>query len=585
MRHTSKIKSVLAGVLLVVPLAFAHYYIARPITNPTSVVGTATLGTPTTSTQWFCVNAAGTVSGGPSATQALAEGPCGTAVAADGVTRYLEERVTTTRPTTQTTSTRRVELLGGTGIRVSDSQASVITQAGPRYYPPAAGGSGSGALEYYGLTCEKYVTAAAGGAGDGSVGSPWTYAQAVSGGASQVVCIASGTYTGTSTASNSVPVFGVPAGSSGDPTVFVCQWAAAYHTTNRCEFRNGVTSGDSGSVTVGLNNDYTTFIGAYVDENVSRSVADTGPVFIGNACTGCRIEGMRVDGITTTRGDNHTGIRMEGCDDCVVTNNLIRNVKETGGSQNAAAILTYSCRTCEISHNDIDGSDVGIFVKGESAGDGEQGNVTVAYNKILNSTLAGISMGGANTTLTLAPNEVVGNLVANAYYGIYFYVFGTSDPDGSSEVNVHHNTFSNIGSSEGALATQDANQNSEAFTDTTWRDNLVVVDGSGVVFNLGWSSANNATIAGRGFTANYNAAYNFTNWGYLSANYSTRAAYYTASGYDQNSTTLTGDPFTNAAGGDYSLNNTAGAGATAKTASSTGGHVGYSGSSSTPGLQ
>jgi hypothetical protein len=134
--------------LLVAPLAFAHYYIIRPYTDPAPVVGAPALGSPTstapvlgaptTSVQWACVTSTGTVTGALQATQASAETACGAAVAADGVTRFLEERstvtrtstVTTTTPTTTTTRTKRFELRGGTTIRVSDANAQFIVVSG-----------------------------------------------------------------------------------------------------------------------------------------------------------------------------------------------------------------------------------------------------------------------------------------------------------------------------------------------------------------------------------------------------------------------------------------------------------------------
>jgi hypothetical protein len=136
------------ALLLVAPVAFAHYYISRPYTdtapsvgNP--VLGSATstapvLGAPTTTVQWACVNASGVLFGPLQSTQAAAETACGTVVAADGVTRFLEERstvtrtstVTTTTPTTTTTRTKRFELRGGTTLRVSDANAQFIVVSG-----------------------------------------------------------------------------------------------------------------------------------------------------------------------------------------------------------------------------------------------------------------------------------------------------------------------------------------------------------------------------------------------------------------------------------------------------------------------
>jgi len=143
-----KTVTTLIGItLLVAPIAFAHYYFTRVITNPVSTTDPVVLGAPTTSTAWFCVTAAGVAISGSWATQALADLPCGTAVATDGVTRYLEERVTETRANTTTTRTRRVEVLGGTTLKISDANAGLLNIAGSGP-PPTGGGGGGGFLSW-----------------------------------------------------------------------------------------------------------------------------------------------------------------------------------------------------------------------------------------------------------------------------------------------------------------------------------------------------------------------------------------------------------------------------------------------------
>lgn len=450
----------------------------------------------------------------------------------------------------------------------------------------------NGQLDYYGYTCERYVDDSATGTGNGlSTGTAWTMTQAMASGNGLIVCIEPGTYTGSDTNDRFAGPFNVPSGSSGDPTIFVAKRAAAYNITDRSEFRNGVTSGDAGSPTISAAGvDHAYWIGPYVNENVSRSTADTGPLVIFDG-EDIGIEAAWVDGITVTRidKDNHNGIRAEQVEDFFLRNNVIRGVKESagGGSQNSSAIMTYSARSGVIEYNDIDDCDQGIFIKGESGGL-EQGNLTVRWNRISDITypFSGITWGGANTDLSLGPNALYGNLVINAYYGIYLAVYGSSmDPDGPAEVDIHHNTLANIYADEGAIAFQDGSVNSEAMTDVTVRDNVIVIDGAGYGFYLNWSLANNSTIASRGFSINYNALYGFTRWGYLSGNRLTLSDWNTASGYDAGSVTLSGDPFINPPGDNYRLNNTAGAGAPARTGSSTGGYMGYEGSGGTPGLQ
>lgn len=139
MRRTLKLFTGIV-VFLLSSLTFAHYYFTVSIQNPTSTTTPAVLGSPTTTTTWYCVKVDGSVTGGPYATSALAETPCGTAVATDGVVRYLEERVTTSQSTTSTTSTRRIQVQGGTTIKVSDAQAQLLVVGGAKI--PSSGGGG-----------------------------------------------------------------------------------------------------------------------------------------------------------------------------------------------------------------------------------------------------------------------------------------------------------------------------------------------------------------------------------------------------------------------------------------------------------
>lgn len=469
----------------------------------------------------------------------------------------------------------------------SIATAMIVGQSGPRLY--LGGGGSNGLLDYYGFTCERYVTAGASGSGNGlSLASPWTYTQAMASGGGLNVCFEPGVYTGTDTNDRFLGPFNVPAGTTGDPTRFIAKRAAAYNLTNRSEFRNGVTTGDDGSVTVSVaGSSHAYWYGPYVDENVSRSMSDTGPATVYN-CDDCGMEGARIDGITVTRPDNHNALRVEGTTNSFARNNYLTGTRVTGGSSNAAALMIYSTITADFDHNYITNVDTGVYVKGESPGFGEVGDIRLRWNRISTAdpaAQAAIFWGGPNSDLSLAPNEISGNLVTNAYYAIFFHVFGSvGDPDGPAEVTVHHNTFASIQATEGTIAWQDCINTSEACTSLVTRDNVMVPTGNFLI-NLWWSLANNSTISARGFSINYNAAYGNTSWGLLGSGYSTRAAWNTASGYDANSIQLTGDPFINAGLGDYRLNNTAGAGLPARTGSSTGGYMGYEGSGGTPGLE
>lgn len=222
-----KLLAVLVGST-VPAIVVAHWFSILAITDPQTIVGAPVSQPVSTVVEWYCVNDQGGEDG-PYSTSAEAETPCGQFVAADGETRYLEERVTTTSTTTQSTSTRRFEVLGSTELRVTTADATMIMAAGPT----STGGVPASA-ECGGLDAEFWIGPSGNDANPGTQAQPWslsaindnspTYAGAV-------VCVMDGTY-------NLITEFGQPSGASGhsqigvvkvdggtlgDPTVFVAQ--------------------------------------------------------------------------------------------------------------------------------------------------------------------------------------------------------------------------------------------------------------------------------------------------------------------------------------------------------------------------
>lgn len=570
MRNLSKIKSILAGVLLVVPLAFAHYYIARPITNPTSVVGTATQGAATTSTQWFCVNAAGAVSGGPWTTQALAEAPCGTAVAADGVTRYLEERVTTTRPTTQTTSTRRVELLGGTGVRVSDAQAGVITQSGPIYFPPTA--SGDITALYANVPITIYAAPADVGTGDGTneanaMDLPTAIANATAG---TRIGVLPGIYENANAANKSPAWKTAAAGTAGAPIIIVAKYPAAglpnvTTNANRSELRhsNGTAYHQNGGPVVGANsstNNYSRWIGFLIDERESYTRMDNGPVYIAGA-TGVWIKYCVI--IATTDAamalDNHSGIRVGEASTNDTDHAFIGNIISgytVGLDSNAAGILLYGNRNMTIDGNTISDSNTGIYIKG-SGGSGANFNYgTISRNRIEN-TQVGMRIQATDATNDLT---ITGNLIKD--FSISGLAFNDSGGNVQNVIMTRNTVLVTEAVTAGGFWLE-----TPSGTGNEFNDNIVALFGS-----TGHNYVYGIDYTANGFAAfDYNGFYGSTDgtpWSWNGANQNTVGGFEAAVTNSNNNQVLGSNPFVSQGTGDYTVIGAA------LTASSTGGPIG-----------
>lgn len=440
------------------------------------------------------------------------------------------------------------------------------------------GGTAPGLQDYWGLTPDRYVSASASGSDNGlSESTPWTWAQYLSSATSgMVVGVMPGTYSRASTSSNSVPAFNLVAG-----TTVVCKRAAAYNVSNRSEFRNGVTSGDNGCPTIGVNGgSNAVWIGPYVSENVSRSSSDTGPAALRNT-TGSQIKGARIDGITVARGDNHNCIRLEDVHECLVSSCMLSGCRNSPSfSQNHAAVMAYNTTASVVEHCDISDCDVGIFMKGIH--DGDIGGNAVRYNRVTNCGYA-IYTGGPNNDSSLDANPYEFNLIIDCEEA---FAHNSYDAVSPSEVHIRHNTVVNI-SAKGIGWANPAG--SGAYRDEVIENNLFV--SVAMIYSCGNSGGISdgqlATINAIRGAINHNAVYTFTTWARQNdTNYNSRAAWNTKSGWDANSTTLTGNPFVNPGAGDYRLNNTAGAGAAARVASSTGGPVGcFITGDESPGLQ
>lgn len=170
------------------------------------------------------------------------------------------------------------------------------------------------------------------------------------------VVVAAGTYSFSGTVSNRWGVLYNPVnqGLSGSPITFRAQGnvrLSAPYTQSPvlgCYQRN-----------------YITWEGPFELNEASIAITpDTGTVVMTSA-TGCGVDGIVIDGNgAPPYDDNHTGVRVEGCQSCFVRNSTISDVRSLRGNHNGSAVMLYNSDNTLIEHNYIFSVDNAVFIKG-----------------------------------------------------------------------------------------------------------------------------------------------------------------------------------------------------------------------------
>ena len=319
------------------------------------------------------------------------------------VSRHIAEREAAER------AVNEAEANPGAHVRYDhDYEVDVILQSAPSRgggsSPPSGGGGGGEGLPVYTATHYADSSGSASWANAVNSGTPCSLATALANAsAGDVVELAPGIYTGTSTSDRFTPAFNpANSGASGSPIIFYAENRAGltYSAGVTTELRNGVTTADTGCPTIGADSrNYIIWDGILVNEVNSASTSDTGPAVF-HSSTGSEFRSVVLRGTTTTRNDNHCGVRLEVVNGCKVTDCYIDGFELDIGSasQNCTGIMTYDARNCVVEYNDISANGIGIFWKGDHGGDGspQETNIT-RYNKIYDNTIAGIRW-GANTS-------------------------------------------------------------------------------------------------------------------------------------------------------------------------------------------
>lgn len=229
------------------------------------------------------------------------------------------------------------------------------------YAAPADVGSGSGANEANAMDLPTALSAAT--AGD-------------------IIGCIPGTYTGTNTSDRFSPAWRTTnSGTSGNPIRVVAKYAAAIYTTDICDMRSGTTTDGAGCPAFGVNlKDYVEWIGFYVDEALSASRNDTGPV-VCVATTGGAIRLCHIAGDTGyTPGDNHCGVRVEGTYNAVIADNKIHGFYNSTVSQaNGTGIESYTSGNLTVENNTIYDCYTAIHHKANGDDPGSSGDTADAF--------------------------------------------------------------------------------------------------------------------------------------------------------------------------------------------------------------
>lgn len=156
-------------------------------------------------------------------------------------------------------------------------------------------------------------------------------------------------------------------GTADAPIVHVAQNLAALTSAGRTELRSGVTEAGAGRPAFGVEGvDYVQWIGFLSDESAADNagVNDSAPAVLWST-TGSSIRYCELIGVDGVVADNHSGVRVEGVFDVVVSDNVIHGFQRSGGSTvNQAAVISYGTRRSVFEHNHIYDVTHGMQIKG-----------------------------------------------------------------------------------------------------------------------------------------------------------------------------------------------------------------------------
>lgn len=466
---------------------------------------------------------------------------------------------------------------------------------------------------------DYYCDVTKAGTGSGTLLDPWNLTQALSAPGGSVVGfprVGSGTIQQLSAPSSAnTPAFNVVnSGSSGNPTVFVTQFAASYLTyalgkasvgssQDRTELRHAgaaatITAGgaggtsDSGGPIVGSNGkNYIIFDGFYFDMAQCEIREDSG-VIRTQDCTGVEVRNFAIKCKTVGVASNCVIYRPGGTVNDVLSNFYawgFHNSGTAGGNNTSTpqpALFSdqYGSQNFTIEHFDIDDFDRGIFCKGAAAFDRptELNSGTIQYGKI-SSTSYPFAFNAMGTTVTnvrycLAHTtyEQVGGLIQFGGDGINF---DTITAGQQRNVHFDHVTIAKVTNGPNTASAfyidtdhgLDANPNGVKLTNS-----IVDIDSGSFVFQISVPTTNVPELCDYNYYTKNGSSVVFSRNGVDR----TFTQWKSDTGYDTHSQEGSSSPFADRAADDYTINS----GHAAYTMDDSGGQIGCYGGSEAVGV-
>jgi len=435
--------------------------------------------------------------------------------------------------------------------------------------------------------------------GAGTSGDPWNMTQCMTQPvAGEVIGVMAGVSVDL-TAPNSfnTPAFNpTNSGTSGNPIVYVAQWAAIglsgvetnalrtelRHAGTRATTTADVETGTGGAMYGSYQRNYITYDGFYVDMAEAQIKGDSG-LITARFCTGVRFLNFVIKGTQTNLQSNPIIYRPQDAVDTVLSNFRAYDFTNdtTGSSVPQAALFSdqYGDQNFIIEKGEIYNTQRGIFLKGSgSPSFGDQLNYGTIRYMIVHDVRSCYQFNALSTTQT-----------TTLQYSLCYNVALEGQGDGGVVLSSETTPARNLTIDHVTVAKVDANSNNTNGGLIT-RGNQLASGSNGVTITNNIVDGNNGVFGYQVYLPGANAPQTFNYNGYYrnggtelfyhnGAESDTIAEWRTSTGKEANSTFLGSSPFTNRTANVYTITG----GHAALTASSTGGEIGAYGGSVDPG--
>lgn len=327
----------------------------------------------------------------------------------------------------------------------------------------------------------RWVTPDAAGGGDGSMGSPWTLAEAMErASAGDHVEVAPGVYRGAATGDRYLPTFRpAQSGTAEAPIVFCARYPAALHEDAPELWSNlendGPVAGDAAcSPAFGVaRQSHVIWDGFAVDQADAPWRPDTAPVTLWEA-TDVIVRRARIVARERPFYDNNNGVRIDASDHVAITDNRILCPHDDADPSNdPGGIQSYDSAHYEWAHNEIVGCATGFHPKGVH----EWAALVLVPGSIHHNLVIGTESGvyvqafpGNDARLGESDHlDIYQNVFRDGYQGITFNPIGNLN---GRRVRVVNNTFIGMDADHGVGVEIVSDPGAPAYSEVLIRNNV-----------------------------------------------------------------------------------------------------------------